>query len=439
MKTLRRLLLPWLFSVMGGLLFAAEHPSPSEHSAPSISSVPAPSGGKAAAGGLTVGAIESQNLNLSVLTASQAKAESEAVLKLEAIQTKQARSNLMEFGNTLKEIIAMGVSEETKGVVLKTALQQLAELSENLGDYDKALQLWAEYVERYPTDLLVPEVFLRQGYIERKLGAYETAKKKFRLVIQASLSLGSQNLERGTLVALVAMSEIAETAFMAGNYTEAAEQYRIMLNNEDSPERLNVPVIRWKLVRSLSKAGMLPELIREATAFIVDYTTSEYQPEVRYLLAKAYKAKGDTQESLEQVNALLEVIDTGPTNMAEIGKQWKMLAGNDIGNELFIEGDYLHAVQVYDWLAAIDSSPVWRLPIYYQIGLCYENLKQNRKAIESYDQIIKSSQEPSVSRRADLKFAVDMARVRHDALLFAEELNAAARKPSASSATGSGE
>lgn len=418
--------------------YAPEHSRPAAStSAPSAGNAPATEHGNASSGGLTIGAVASDSLRLGAITASQRSTDAAAVQQLEKLRSPEATTDRLAVYNLLKDLLDSSASEENKDVARKETLRQLAITAEELGDSAQALQLWAEYVKRYPADILVPEVLLKQGVIERKLGAYETAKSKFHDVVQASLWLGSKNQDYASKVTLAAMDQIAETAFVAGDYPGAADYYTRLLNQDDT-ERLNLPVIRLKLIRSLAKgsqatepglAGSLRErLIREATRFISEYTMSEHQPEVRYLLAKAYKAKGDTQESLEQVSFLLEAIEAGSTNMAEIWKQWKMLAGNDIGNELFNEGDYLNALLVYNGLAAIDSSPAWRLPLYYQIGLCYENLKQNPKAIEAYGQIVKTSQEPGVTLTASLKLTVDLARWRHERLTWVEELSRATRR-----------
>ena len=67
---------------------------------------------------------------------------------------------------------------------------------------------------------------------------------------------------------------------------------------------------------------------------------------------------------------------------------WRQRAGNDIANQLYLEGDYLNALEVYKHLAELDSGPAWQLPVWYQIGLIYERLRQPDKATETFDAIV---------------------------------------------------
>ncbi len=93
-----------------------------------------------------------------------------------------------------------------------------------------------------------------------------------------------------------------------------------------------------------------------------------------------------------------------------------MLAGNEIGNQLFLEGDNVNAVTVYKGLLGLDEATSWKLPIYYQIGLCFERLLQPDKALEAYGEIIRLGGKVTVKLEPSLQMVLDMARFRHDIL-----------------------
>jgi tetratricopeptide (TPR) repeat protein len=67
---------------------------------------------------------------------------------------------------------------------------------------------------------------------------------------------------------------------------------------------------------------------------------------------------------------------------------WQRKAGNQIANQLYKEGDYMNALQVYQCLADLDKSLSWQAPIWYQIGLIYEQLQQWQKATDVYTQLM---------------------------------------------------
>jgi tetratricopeptide (TPR) repeat protein len=87
---------------------------------------------------------------------------------------------------------------------------------------------------------------------------------------------------------------------------------------------------------------------------------------------------------------------------------WQERAGNNIANQLYREGDFMSALQIYQKLAEINSVAEWQMPVWYQIGLVYENLKQTEKASEMYDKIVAREKEIKESS-SSLKAIIEMA------------------------------
>lgn len=367
--------------------------------------------------GLSIGDSGNENVLVKPTTEYVRRQDIEAVAKLESIRQMQGGSNQwVEVANTLKEVLGMDTSQETKRSVKQYALLILAGMAEERGQLPDALQYLAEYIYRYPNDAIVPEIFLRQAYLFRRLGAYDTALSKLYLVLRSALASQAQNvsLPYYTRVVLTAKTEIAETLFMWGKYAEAAERFALLLT--DSNEELNEEVVRTKLIRALAKAGKHEALIREAAEFLSKNPGSEYQAEVRYFLASAHRALGHKQETLQQLLLLLEAVEVADPKIAAKWKSWKMLAGNEIGNQLFLEGDYLNAITVYKGLLALDDALSWTLPLHYQIGLCFEKYLQPEEALKSYEEIVNLSQKSKDKLEASLQMVVDMARFRINVL-----------------------
>lgn len=97
-----------------------------------------------------------------------------------------------------------------------------------------------------------------------------------------------------------------------------------------------------------------------------------------------------------------------PTNWV----YWQLRAGNEIGNRLYLEGDYFSALEIYSTLAALNPTPEWQLPAWYQVGLVYERLQQPTKAAETYSRILARAKELAPGTGPGIRTVVDMARWR---------------------------
>ena len=129
-------------------------------------------------------------------------------------------------------------------------------------------------------------------------------------------------------------------------------------------------------------------------------------------MAQALKAQGRNSEALRQVLVFLEEQQARSLNHPEVLTYWQQRVGNEIANELYKEGDYVKALEVYLNLARLDFSAAWQLPVDYQIGLTYERLLQPQKAVETYQKILNREPELGTNATPGLKAVLDMARWR---------------------------
>ncbi|MCF7668390.1 MAG: tetratricopeptide repeat protein [Verrucomicrobia bacterium] len=308
-------------------------------------------------------------------------------LKQYQFQLELARKYLRNGQYRWAETNLVSILESQAPEELKhNALLELAVTLQKSGKSLKAIQVYSQFVNRYPKDSSVPEVFLRQGLLYRQIGAYDIALTKFYSVMTAALSLKLDHFEYYQRLVLQAQTEIADTYYLQSEFDEAAKFFERLLRIQSS--ELNKSLIQFKLIRSLYYADRLDELIARAKDYLSRFPGTMEEPEVRFLLSLALKKKEFNQEAAQQVLKLLSDQSANVLNNPEVWRYWQQKAGNQIANQLYQEGDYMNALNIYVSLSQLSTSPDWKIPVLYQIGLTYEHLDQQPKAIETYDRIL---------------------------------------------------
>lgn len=309
----------------------------------------------------------------------------------------------------------------------RTAMLEMALLAQENQQPGRAQQIYAQYLDRYSDDPSAAEVCLRQGLLYRQMGAPTLALAKFYSVMTTSLRLKLDRLDYYQRLVLQAQTEIADTYYLQGKFGEAAEFLGRLLKLENP--QLNKSQIIYKLIRSLSCMNRHTEVVAQSEFFIEKYPTAPEIAEVRFLLADSLKKLGRAREATQQVLVLLESQQTTATNRPGNWIYWQQRTGNEIANQLYKEGDYLNALDIYKNLAQLSDTAAWQLPVWYQMGLVYERLMQPTKAAEFYDKILARQKElDSTQRTPSLEAVLDMARWRKEQLkwqLKTEAINAA--------------
>jgi tetratricopeptide (TPR) repeat protein len=166
------------------------------------------------------------------------------------------------------------------------------------------------------------------------------------------------------------------------------------------------------LIRSLTIIKHYDEAASQAQDFLNRYPDADETPEVRYYFAQALKALGRDTEALEQVLLCLSAQQQKNGNDPAVLTYWQQRVGNEIGNQLYREGDYVHALEIYADLAQLDSSAAWQIPVDYQMGLTYEKLLQPQKATNAYNQILSHEAEVGTNATPGMQAIFDMAQWR---------------------------
>jgi len=299
----------------------------------------------------------------------------------------------------------------------RAALFELALVAQDEKQLSRAQQILAQYLKLFPDDPTVPEVLLRQGLIFRQLGAHQLALAKYYGVMNSALNLKLEQFDYYKRVVLQAQTEIADTYYLQGKFPDASDFFGRILKQE-TPE-LNRSRITFKLIRCLAAMGKHSEVILQCEKFFVAYPDAPETAELRFTCASSLKQLGRSAEAFVHVIKLLESQEAAAQTNAESWIYWQQRAGNEIANQLYVEGDYINALQIYEHLASLDNSLAWQLPVQYQLGLIYERLNQTQKATATYAAILTREKEVmAAGAELNLKTIIEMAKFRKDQLAW---------------------
>jgi tetratricopeptide (TPR) repeat protein len=346
-----------------------------------------------------------------IMPSNQLSHIEELQVQLDLAREQRRQKNAPVAAQTLLGILHTNAPPELH----RLALFELALVNQDDNQLVKAQQIFSQYLHMYPDDPSVPEVLLRQGLIYRQMGVTTLAVSKFYAVMSTALKLKLDNMDYYKKLVLQAQMEIADTYYLEGKYEESADYFSRLL--KDGASDLNKTTIQYKLIRSLSFLTNHIETVAKSQVFLDTYTNSAEVPEVRFLLASALKKLGRNSESMKQVLLLLQSQQENVRKNPETWIYWQERAGNDIANQLYKEGDYMNALQIYVSLADLDKSPAWQLPVWYQTGLVYEQLQQWQKATETYQNILDRQKElTDAVSTPSLQSLLEMAKWRKDYL-----------------------
>jgi tetratricopeptide (TPR) repeat protein len=309
------------------------------------------------------------------------------------------------------------LENELPAEIRRAALFEMALVAQEDKQYARAQQILAQYMQLYPQDPTVPEVLLRQGLIFRQMGAHNTAIAKFYAVMNSALGLKLEQFDYYQRLVLQAQTEIADTYYVQGKFVEAADFFARLLK-QNSPD-LNRAQIHFKLIHCLSGLGRHAEVVTQCESFFEKNPGAPESPELHFVCASSLRQLGRLGDALRHVLTLLESQEGTVQSNPENWLYWQQRAGNDIANQLYLEGDYLNALELYNHLAGLSTDAAWQLPVWYQIGLIYERLLQPHKAVEKFDSILAREKEVAAAGAAPtLKTVIDMARWRKDQITW---------------------
>jgi TolA-binding protein len=272
---------------------------------------------------------------------------------------------------------------------VKVALLGLAHMHRKQGTLSKAAAIYERYLKDFPDDVRTPDAQLDLGRTLRGLGAHKAAISRFYNVISSTLKLPGDGFERYQLLAKTAQFEIAETHFLAGDFGEATKFYtRLRLLDLAPADRARA---HFKAAYSLRLQGNIEGAVTMLRAYVEQSPDDENVPEARYLLAISLRELKRPQEALAVTLELLRAEKARVSTDAKRWAYWQRRTGNYLANDFFESGDVLNARTIYAVLLDLSTDVAWRLPITYQLGLCYERLGLTERAKSSYQAVLEGA------------------------------------------------
>lgn len=283
----------------------------------------------------------------------------------------------------------------------KSALLGLAHMHRKQGALTKAAAIYEKYLREYPGDDRVPDALLELGRTLRDMGAPRLAISRFYNVINSTLKLPTgSGFEHYQLLAKTAQFEVAETHFESGEFAEANKFFsRLRMLDLAPTDRARA---HFKSAYSLQLAGDFEGAVTSLRSFLDQWPDDENAPEARYLLATTLRIVNRPQEALATTMDLLRAEHSRSQADKKRWTYWQRRTGNQLANAFFQSGDILNALAIYHGLAALSDEPQWRVPVSYQIALCYERLGDAERAAKTFRSLVDNAGPNPTAEIADI-------------------------------------
>lgn len=330
----------------------------------------------------------------------QALTEEEIASVLRIAEAASAKADFQSAEIGYRQVLSAHAKPEQD----RQSLLGLARIYRRQNELTKAAAVYEKLLKEFPGDAILPTVYLELGRTQRALGAYRLAIGRFYSVINSTLKLPENGADAYRQLARTAQFEIAETHFMSGDYAEAARFYtRLKLLDLAPVDRARA---HFKSLYAHYLGGDYEKAASGLKQYLDQNPLDENVPEARYLLSVALRRLNRNQESLAVAIDLLKSEQARDAADPKRWAYWQRKTGNQLANEFYEQGDASSALAIYTNLASIDATPGWRLPVYYQIGLCYERLRSDDRAREFYGKVIEGSKtgpaSPEITGLADM-------------------------------------
>ncbi|PTX90864.1 tetratricopeptide repeat protein [Opitutus sp. ER46] len=361
-----------------GLSAARETAAPAVSSTPSTLLAPLAgnvTGGKETQASPAVRAAQSEKRNI--------RDEIQGLLNLGASLTDRAAPDYEAAEIAYRQVLN---SSDADVRATKSALLGLGHMHRKKGEFTKAAAIYERFLADYPGDERMPDALLELGRTLRDMGAYKLAIARFYSVINSTLKVAGEDFERYQVLAKTAQFEIAETHFAAGEYEEANKYYtKFRLLDVAPVDRARA---HFKAADALRREGKLDAAVTAFRAYIEQWPDDENMPEARYLLAMTLR---DLKRPQEAFAVALDLLRAEKARVATAPKRWlywQLVTGNQLANEFFDQGAIVDAHKIYSALLELSPDLSWRLPITYQLGLCFERLGSVERARDSFQSVI---------------------------------------------------
>lgn len=266
----------------------------------------------------------------------------------------------------------------------KAILLEMAELYEGLGLYSKLCSIYEKYVDLYPRDERVVDIYLKLGQIYREIGAPEKAIERYYNVLNLSLGSSKEDLSSVRIHTLYAQIQIAETFLGMQDYANAKLFFSRIKNLKLSPE--HIEAMDFKIAYCAYYIRDYPTALAHLQEFIYKYPNSASLPEAYFMLSDTYTSIKQSEKAIEAVKSLLSLAQTAANQPLLLF--WQKKTANQLANEFYKQEDFMAALKIYQAMLSLNQTPDWQWPIIYQMGLCFEKLSMYPKAQEAYGSLL---------------------------------------------------
>jgi tetratricopeptide (TPR) repeat protein len=288
------------------------------------------------------------------------------------------------------------------------------------GRATRAASIYESFLTRYPTDARLPQALIELGRTLRQLGAWELALARFYAVLNSALNVDPETVAEYRRFAQIAKFEIAETHYQRGDFDTAGRFFsRVRLLDLPPEDRARAA---FREAYSRYHSGPDDAAIAGLRRFLAEFPQHPSALEARYLLCTALRRNGQHEAALAETLHLLRSARDATASDADAWAYWQRRTGNQLANEFYAQGDFGAALTIYETLATLRSDPAWRWPALYQIGLCYERLRQAGRARDAYLAILQEADGPEKPPAPIGPDLVGMARWRLSQLGWQDEL-----------------
>ncbi len=272
-------------------------------------------------------------------------------------------------------------------------LYEMGTLYKEAALYPKAAAVYERLVQEFGQSRQLASIYMELGHIYRKMGGLKVAINNYYMVINSTLNISVDQVEKARRLSLEAKLEIAETHAELLEYEESYRHYELLAKLDLKPvERMRVD---YRMCNLLYELGRYQTAVSKLKLFLDNYALSAHSPEIRYLLARSYEKLNRKPDALREVVQILQRQSSPDTALEGASDYWKQRTGNELANEFYQKADYRSALTIYQSLAKYNASPEWRWPAIHQIGLCFERLGLPEKAILAYQEIVDPEDGPT--------------------------------------------
>jgi len=281
------------------------------------------------------------------------------------------------------------LNSPTSPEITAEALIAYAEFLRANGKDTRAAAIYEKFLATFPGAQQANSVLISLGRTLRDMGAFNLALARFYAVLNTTLAVTPENIQRYRDLAQLAKFEIAETYYQQGDYAAAGKFFgRIKLLDLPPEDRARAS---FREAYAFFLDGKLEQAVPALRLFLENYPQNTSAQEARYLLCISLRRLGRVQEALTETLTILRSAKATAATDNERWTYWQRRTGNQLANDFYEQGDFTSALTIYQTLAELRTAPEWRWPALYQVGLCYERLRQPERAAGSYRDILSES------------------------------------------------